>query len=165
MRSRNSWDDVSVELLHSEGHRSVDETITRAHAMRPSDKGLYRHIAHPTPMPKPLSGLAETVLDQMQDLGPVACKRLFGGYGFSVDGLTFAIIIRDTLYFKVDDSNRERFETAGLARWVYQSYRGKPVKMPFYLAPDEVLDDSDAMTEWGRTAINAAHNVASKKKK
>jgi TfoX N-terminal domain len=35
-------------------------------------------------------------------LGPVQAKRMFGGYGLSVDGMNVAIIAFDTLFLKTN---------------------------------------------------------------
>ena len=53
------------------------------------------------------------VLEQLQPAGRVTARRMFGGVGLYLDGLFFALIDDDTVYFKADESNRARFEQAG----------------------------------------------------
>ena len=53
------------------------------------------------------------VLEQLQPSGRVTSRPMFGGVGLYLDGLFFALIDDDTLYFKTDDSNRARYESAG----------------------------------------------------
>ncbi|MFZ2507574.1 MAG: TfoX/Sxy family protein, partial [Steroidobacteraceae bacterium] len=53
------------------------------------------------------------VLEQLASAGKVSPRRMFGGVGLYLDGLFFALIDDDTLYFKTDDANRLRFEQAG----------------------------------------------------
>ncbi len=89
-------------------------------------------------------------------LGPVKIRRLFGGKGIYFDGLIFAIVLRGELMLKADASTAPRFEAAGSAQWVYQGRRKKPVRMPYWSAPAEALDDPDAMTAWARLAYQAA---------
>jgi DNA transformation protein and related proteins len=42
----------------------------------------------------------EFIKDQMSGFAPVAVRRMFGGAGVSYDGVTFAIIVDETLYLK-----------------------------------------------------------------
>ncbi len=52
--------------------------------------------------------------DQLRGLGTITTRRMFSGAGLYCDGLIFALILRDTLYFKVDDGNRQAYEAEGL---------------------------------------------------
>ncbi|MHC4112773.1 MAG: TfoX/Sxy family protein [Planctomycetota bacterium] len=54
------------------------------------------------------------VIDQLECVGPVQARRMFGGAGLYFDGLFFALVADDVLYFKVDDSNRPDYESAGM---------------------------------------------------
>ena len=54
------------------------------------------------------------VVEQLEGAGSILPKRMFGGFGLYADGIFFAIIGNDTLYFKVDDSNRKDYESAGM---------------------------------------------------
>ena len=53
------------------------------------------------------------VVEQLEPVGAITSKRMFGGVGLYAGDLFFALIDDDTLYFKVDDSNRGDFERAG----------------------------------------------------
>jgi len=53
------------------------------------------------------------VLEQLQVVGTVTAKAMFGGVGLYRDGMFFGLIDDDTVYLKVDDSNRADFERAG----------------------------------------------------
>jgi DNA transformation protein and related proteins len=53
------------------------------------------------------------VLEQLQDLGRVVGRAMFGGVGLYHDGIFFGLIADDTVYLKVDDASRPRFEAAG----------------------------------------------------
>jgi DNA transformation protein and related proteins len=55
------------------------------------------------------------VLDQLASLGPVRSRRMFGGVGLYGDDVFFALIDSDTLYFKVDDTNRSEYTQRGCA--------------------------------------------------
>ena len=55
----------------------------------------------------------EFVLEQLGRVVAVTSRSMFGGVGIYGDGLFFALLDNDTLYLKVDDSNRGDFEAAG----------------------------------------------------
>ncbi len=54
------------------------------------------------------------VAEQLEPLGPVTTRNMFGGAGVYLDGLMFGLIANETLYFKVDDRNRVDYESEGL---------------------------------------------------
>ena len=94
------------------------------------------------------------ILDRLQPLGAVTARAMFGGHGIYCDGVMFALIAEDVLYFKVDDQNRPRFEALGAGP--FRPYADRPMTMSYYEAPAEVFDDDDALTEWARAAFEAA---------
>lgn len=95
------------------------------------------------------------VVGQMGGDRALRTRRMFGGHGLYRDGLMFAIIIRDRLYFKTDDVNRCSFEERGLLPFSYES-RGKTVTIRYYEAPADVFDDSEEMQAWAAAAFAAA---------
>ena len=95
--------------------------------------------------------------------GPISVRRMFGGYGISREGLTFALVIDDTLYLKADEGNVEHFTKAGLSRFEYQR-DGKTMGMNYYVAPADLMDDRDEAAIWARRSFEAALRAQSKKK-
>ena len=53
------------------------------------------------------------VLEQLDPLGPIASKRMFGGVGLYAGDLFFALIAGDVLYLKADEATRDAREKAG----------------------------------------------------
>ena len=53
------------------------------------------------------------VLEQLDPLGPIVSKRMFGGVGLYAGDLFFALIAGDVLYLKADESTRDAREKAG----------------------------------------------------
>src|SRR5690606_21755075 len=100
----------------------------------------------------------EHLLDQFAAFGPVDARRMFGGVGIYRNGLMFALVTDDTLYFKTDDTNRAAFEAAGMAPFSFTS-RGKRMITSYFEAPAEVFDDPEALVRWARNAHEAALRV------
>jgi DNA transformation protein len=99
------------------------------------------------------------VLEQLQSLGNVASRRMFGGVGLYQDGRFFAIIMDDTLYFKVNDANRGDYEARGMDR--FRPYPNKPhLSMTYYELPADVLEDADECAAWARRSVALAGAAA-----
>jgi DNA transformation protein and related proteins len=95
------------------------------------------------------------VEELLADFGPVRIKPMFGGAGISQDGVNFAFIVADTLYFKADDGNRAAFEAEGMTPFGYTA-KGKPVVTSYWRVPERLLEDPEALQEWAREALAAA---------
>lgn len=91
--------------------------------------------------------------------GACRARRLFGGFGISVDGLTFALVAWDTLYLKADAASAPRFEAAGCRPFVYTA-RGSSVRLGYFSAPDEALDSPQLMAPWALQALDCALKAA-----
>lgn len=102
------------------------------------------------------------IVELMQSIGPVNAKAMFGGYGIFLNGLMFGLIADSVLYLKIDPETETEFTAKGLEPFTY-SKKGKEFKMSYYQAPEEVLEDSDAMHLWASKAYGAALRSASKK--
>jgi TfoX/Sxy family transcriptional regulator of competence genes len=57
------------------------------------------------------------VLDQLEEIGDVTPRAMFGGVGLYHAGVFFGILASDTLYLKVGDSNLPDYEAAGMAEF------------------------------------------------
>jgi DNA transformation protein len=106
---------------------------------------------------------ADEVVGRLLPFGPVSARRMFGGFGIFLDGVMFGLIAWNTLYFKVDDGNRETFEDAGMEPFTYQG-KNKPIRMSYYQVPDDVYDDAERLSEWAAGALAAARRAKDAKK-
>ena len=98
----------------------------------------------------------EHVMGLLEPVAGVTSRAMFGGYGIFQDGDMFALISDSRLYFKVSDSNRDRFLEAG-------SEQFKP--MPYYEVPTEVMEERRLFLEWADVSIVVGHVTAKKRKK
>ena len=86
---------------------------------------------------------------------------MFGGVGIYSGELFFALLAEDTLYFKVDDSNRPDFESRGMGPFL--PFGDDRDKMQYYQVPAELLEDPDALRPWAEKSITVAATKKSKK--
>lgn len=97
------------------------------------------------------------VIEQLDGLGEITHRNMFGGCGIWESGDMFALISPDSeLYFKVSDETRARYEVAGS-----EQFR----TMPYWSVPADVLEDHDTFHEWAAEAIEVGHATAVKKKR
>jgi DNA transformation protein len=98
------------------------------------------------------------VLDQLAQLGEVSSRRMFGGVGLYCDEFFFGLIAGDTLYLRVDDSNRDAYTARGAAQ--FRPYADRPqLSMSYYEVPPEVLDDARQLIEWARRSVAVAQRT------
>jgi DNA transformation protein len=108
------------------------------------------------------SGFVDYVLDILLPLGNVKARKMFGGYGITKDGISFALIVEDILYFKVGDSNRADYEESGSQPFSYESKNGKRVAMSYWEVPVDVLENHAKLAVWVEKAVEAALRAKNK---
>jgi len=106
----------------------------------------------------------DEMLGRLLPFGPVEARAMFGGFGLYLDGLMFALIAYDRLYFKADDGNRDAFVGAGAAPFSYQG-RNRPIELSYYEVPGAVLDNPGRLADWAGHARDAARRARAKKPK
>ena len=102
------------------------------------------------------------LVELLQATGPVRTKRMFGGYGFFLGDLMFALVADNTLYLKADAETAGDFRERGLDAFTYIR-QGKPCSLSYYQAPEETLESSTQMNVWASKAYGAALRAAAKK--
>jgi len=110
------------------------------------------------------SELAEHVMELLAPLGSIDAKRFFGGVGIRQETVLFAMIMDETLYFRVDAESRPRYEAAGSQPFTYETKTGSRSIEGFFTAPEDLFDEPADMRDWARGAIAAALRVKAKKR-
>lgn len=101
------------------------------------------------------AGYRDFVLEQLAGAGRVTPRPMFGGVGLYLDGLFFALIDDDTLYFKADHATRSRYEQAGSRPFCPDPSRPEQA-MGYWQVPAEVLEDPETLSAWAREAVGVA---------
>ena len=94
------------------------------------------------------------VLDQLEELGDVMPRSMFGGVGLYHRGVFFGILARDTLYLKVGDSNRADYKRARMK--AFRPYPNRSGTMKYYAVPLEILESPTDLALWAGKAIAVA---------
>ena len=111
-----------------------------------------------------MSEFIEYLHEVFELLGPITVRKMFGGHGIYRGGLMFGLVSDDTLYLKADARNAKYFEDQGLGKFEYRK-QGRVMKVSYYLAPDEVMDDREQAAIWGRRSYEAALRARASKGK
>ena len=96
--------------------------------------------------------------------GSIQSRRMFGGHGIYHDGLMFALVASDELYLKTDGASTHFFEEAGSQQFTYTK-NDKTMAMCYYVAPEEIFDDSELAKLWADRAYAAALRAKQPKSK
>jgi DNA transformation protein len=94
------------------------------------------------------------VLEQLACVESIQARAMFGCVGLYANDVFFGILAADTLYLKVDDSNRGQYEAEGMT--AFQPYAGKAMSMFYSQVPARVLEDGDELTAWARASVPVA---------
>ncbi len=105
----------------------------------------------------------ELVLESLRAFGPVTTRRMFGGWGIYREGVFFALIADDTLYFKSDDETRAQFERASPGPFTFEK-KGERIVTHYYAVPEDAFEDADVMAKWARLGYAAALRRAKAKR-
>lgn len=103
----------------------------------------------------PGADFADYCCELLGSLGEVQAKRMFLGWGLSVDSLTVAVIAWDTLYLKANADSLPNFTAAGCRVFEHES-KGVTRRMQYYTAPELALESRTAMQPWAALAMQAA---------
>jgi len=104
------------------------------------------------------NGFRAFALEQLQRTIPnVRARSMFGGVGVYAGDLFFGLMDDDVLYFKVDDSNRSRFEERGMGP--FRPYGDGGEVMQYYEVPADVLEDIDMLSSWVEASVAVARKA------
>ena len=102
--------------------------------------------------------------DLFSDFGPVTIRRMFSGFGISVDGINFALALRGGVYLRADEHSIPRFEVEGAKPFQYQTRTRTVTVASYWQLPERLYDDPHELSEWARVACAAAQRAALSKR-
>lgn len=114
---------------------------------------------------KPTPPFVQKVLTLLTPHGDIRARAMFGGHGLYLDGMMFALIADDRLFFKTDAETRPRFARTGSKPFSYQRAGREAVIMSYYEAPPRTMNSARAIMPWMELATIAARGAQRAKKK
>ena len=85
-------------------------------------------------------------------------RAMFGGYGIYKNGIIFAIIAEDQLYFKVGESNIKDYQEKSSHPFVYKRKGKKSTTMSYWLVPEEIMNDKDEIKKWVNRSVKVSRD-------
>ena len=108
---------------------------------------------------------AEFLREQLAPLGRVTMRRMFGKTGVFCDGVMLGMVTDNTLYFRVDDDNRETFREAEAFPPLNYAKGGAMIDLSFWRVPERLFDEPEELVTWAQAALVAARRVAAKRER
>ncbi|RYZ87870.1 MAG: TfoX family protein [Moraxellaceae bacterium] len=93
-------------------------------------------------------------VESMSHVAPVSYRRIFNGYGIYHQGVQFAIVINDHLYFRADDYSRGLYIAKRMTAFLPSTI--ETGESNFFQLPEEVLIHPAELIFWMRIAVEAA---------
>lgn len=102
--------------------------------------------------------------DLLSGIEDIRSRKMFGGYGIYQGPYIFGLIVNETLFIKVDDTNRADFEAKGSNPFVYQQGNYPKTVMSYYELPESVADNPEELEIWVDKAVQVSMRVKDSKK-
>jgi DNA transformation protein len=91
------------------------------------------------------------VLEQLDGLGLVNARAMFGGHGLYRRGDFFGIVYDDRLYFRTDEESRKQYVEAGSGPFTPNA---KQTARSYFEVPAEVIEDREQLGKWAQRALD-----------
>jgi DNA transformation protein len=95
-------------------------------------------------------GFKDYVLDQLDGLGGVSARSMFGGHGLYRHDEFFGIVFDGSLYFRTDENTRTSYIDQGSEP--FQPTPRQRLKN-YYEVPADVIEERERLVEWARDAV------------
>ena len=106
-------------------------------------------------------GYLEYVLEQLEGVGSVQPRRMFGGVGLYRGELFFGLIDDDTLFLKTDESNCAQYQARNMPRFMPPANRPMG-PMGYHQVPADIIEDAESLVTWARQSVEVALRKAKK---
>ena len=93
------------------------------------------------------------ILDQLEELGDVRSNKMFGGWGLYCGEDFFGIVSDDHLYFKTDETTRQRYIDLDMKPFAPSK---KQVLKNYYEVPPDVMEDREQLVTFAEESCEVA---------
>ncbi len=111
------------------------------------------------------AALVEWAKEALEPLGTITHRPMMGAAVLYCDGLVFAVVDEEAIYFKNDKVSAPQWDEAGCPPFTFTGKDGETMSMNYRRAPEDVYDDADAMQHWAALALEASRRAPVKKKR
>ncbi len=104
-------------------------------------------------------------LHQLEPLGGVSARRMFGASCLFIDGAAFAVVDDGTLFLKTDPALKATLKAAGGRPFTYEHKQKGSVEMSYCSPPESAFDDVKELLMWAKQSAALARAAKSGAKK
>ena len=101
------------------------------------------------------------ILELLSEFDNITVKKMFGSHSLYKDGIIFAIIDNNELYFKVNEETKSKYEELNSEAFTY-TRNNKTISMCYWKVPAQVLDDQELFNKWAEEAFEVSMNYDGK---
>lgn len=117
-------------------------------------------------MAKAPDSFTQHAIDQLEPLGAITSRWMFGAWCLMLDGNMLAIVDGGKLYLKVNEETKPLFAEAGGEPFTYfNKSKNARVEMSYRTVPDGDLDDRAALLKWAKLAADVSRTSKAAQKK
>lgn len=110
------------------------------------------------PSSKKARFLEYVLYDVLGSIDGITHRSMFGGYGIYKNGVVFALIAFNKLFFRVDDTSRKEYEKKESAPFTYTMKGKKQIMNSYWELPVDILEDRQKIKRWAQKAYCASKN-------
>jgi DNA transformation protein len=96
------------------------------------------------------------VRELLSSIGAFSDGVFFGGHALKYKDKQFAMIMGNTLYFRVNDQSRPEYTAMGSKPFSYLTKARRVEVRTYFSVPGDLLDSREDLLIWARKAIHAA---------
>lgn len=100
--------------------------------------------------------LAEELAHRLAEIGDIESKRFFGGYALYHAGVQFAMVMKGSVYFHVNDATRIKYQQQQAQAFHYVSKSKDIIVNRYFEVPVNPLESDAELVAWAREAILTA---------
>ena len=143
-------------ILHDIVFQLKNEKALHGDLSRNSPAFLPGQVRKAVIMTRNSQDYVEFIKNQLEAIDGIASGRFFGGTGLTANGIQFAMLMGDVLYFVVNDMTRSKYEAMGSQCFWYKTKKGRVNVRKYYEVPAEILEDQEQLVALAEEAIQIA---------
>jgi DNA transformation protein and related proteins len=96
------------------------------------------------------------IRELLSPIGVLGDAVFFGGHALKYQDKQFAMVMGNTLYFRVNDQTRAEYAAMGSVPFSYLTKVRRVEVRTYFSVPEDVLESRGQLLAWARKAIHAA---------
>lgn len=95
----------------------------------------------------------EELAYRLEEIGDIEVKRFFGGYALRHAGVQFAMVMKGSVYFHVDDTTRIKYQQHQSQAFHYVSKTKDIIVNRYFEVPATPMESDAELIAWARESI------------